>query len=71
MDLKNGRVTIGEILQNPNARSMIQRSRYAALLNNPMVGQFRNLPLQDALNQARRFLPPQVVNKAVARLKEL
>ena len=71
MDLKNGRVTIGEILQNPNARSMIQRSRYSMLLNSPMVGQFRNMPLQDALNQAGRFLPPNVINKAVARLREL
>ena len=71
MDLKNGRITIGEILENPNARAMIQRSRYAMLLNNPMLGQFRTMPLQNALGQARRFLPANVVDRAVARLKEM
>ncbi len=71
MDLKGGQVTVGEILQNPNARAMIRRSRYAFLLNSPLLGQFSNLPLQTALNRAGSFLPPQVIRQAVDQLRRL
>ena len=37
MNLKNGQITVGEVLSNPNARALLQRE-YPALLNHPMLG---------------------------------
>ena len=71
MDLKGGQVTLGEILQNPQARAMIRRSRYGFLLESPLLGRFSNLPLQAALDRAGGFLPPQVIRRAVEQLRRL
>lgn len=70
MDLRNGRITIGEILANPNARAMVQRA-YPKVLASPMVMRFRSMRLNTALQYAGRFVPRAQLDRVVARLKEL
>lgn len=70
MDLRNGRITIGEILANPNARAMIQRA-YPKVLASPMAMRFRNMQLGTAMQYAGRFVPRAQLDRVVARLKEL
>ena len=70
MDLRNGRVTIGEILANPKARAMVQRA-YPKVLASPMAMRFRNMPLGTALQYAGRFVPRDRLDWGVAQLREL
>ena len=70
MDLRNGRITIGEILANPNARAMIQRA-YPKVLASPMAARFRGMQLGTAMQYAGRFGPRAQLDRVVARLKEL
>ena len=52
MNLKNGQITVGEVLSNPNARALLQRE-YPALINHPMLGMARGM----TLNQVREGFP--------------
>ena len=52
MNLKNGQITVGEVLSNPNARALLQRE-YPALLNHPMLGMARGMTLNQVLVMAR------------------
>lgn len=71
MDLRNGQITIGEIVSHPAVRRMIHNSKYSMLLNSPMLSQMQGMPLQSALVQARRFVPASMLNKAVAQLRTM
>lgn len=61
MNLKNGQITVGELLSNPRARAVIQRE-FPNMLNSPMVGLAKNMTLNNVLNYARDIIPQQRIN---------
>ena len=70
MNLKNGQITVGEVLSNPNARALLQRE-YLALLNHPMLGMARGMTLNQVLGMARGKVSQQQVNRLFEQLSRI
>ena len=70
MNLKNGQITVGEVLSNPNARALLQRE-YPALLNHPMLGRARGMTLNQVLGMARGKVSQQQVNRLFEQLSRI
>ena len=53
MNLKNYQITVGEVLQNPQAKAMLQKE-LPMVMRHPMLPMANAIPLKDAV-QAVRF----------------
>ena len=70
MDLRGGRITVGELLRNPDVRSYLQH-RYPAVLGSPMLRRAGGMPLSSAITYARRFMPQSRINQILAQLQRM
>lgn len=68
MDLREGQITVREILQNPKARALLERE-FPALMRSPMLHMASTMPLYVVMNNARRYLSPQKLQQLVSQLK--
>lgn len=73
MNLKNGQITVGEILQNPQARALVQREvpRLGGMLNSPLARGYWNMPLSAVVARARGMLPPNRIQSLLAGLERI
>ena len=69
MDLKNGKVTVGELLEHPGARAVLQK-RFPMLMKHPMLGAARTITLEQILAVAREFVPQKKIDEALSELKK-
>lgn len=67
MDLKNGKITLGELLKNPKARELVEREA-PGVTTSPLAGRFRAMPLERAVALLR---PIMNSNRLDALLREL
>jgi hypothetical protein len=51
LDLKNNRITVGELLDDPKARGVFQR-RFGKWMKHPMVNASRTLSLEQLIKMA-------------------
>ena len=70
MDLKNNHITVGELLDYPPAKSVIQR-RFPMALRHPMLGAARTVTLEQLLAVAGNFLPRNMLNAALEELRRV
>lgn len=70
MDLRNNQITVREILANPKAKELLERE-YPELLNNPMLGMFQNMTLENLLKYANGIVPQSKINQILDHLKTL
>ena len=56
MDLRNKRITVGELLDNPRSKAVFQR-RFGRFMNHPMVSAARTLSLDQLEEMASVYLP--------------
>lgn len=70
MNLRNNTITIGEVLKNPAAWSLLQRE-YPQFANHPMLRMVQMMPLQAAVNQARGFLTQKQINHLISELEKI
>ena len=68
MDLKNGKVTVGELLEHPGARAVLQK-RFPMLMKHPMLGAARTITLEQILAVAREFVTQKKIDEALADLR--
>ena len=68
MDLKNGKVTVGELMDHPGARAVLQK-RFPMLMKHPMMGAARTITLEQILAVAREFAPQKKIDEALADLR--
>lgn len=73
MNLRNGQISVREILQNPQARGLIQREvpQLAGMLNSPMAVAWQGMTLNAVAAQARRFMPASRVQYLIQCLQNL
>ena len=69
LDLRNKRITVGELLDDPRSRAVFQR-RFSHLLHNPMVEAGRSLTLEQLIALAKTKLPRNVIEETLAELKK-
>lgn len=70
LNLRNGQITVREVLNNPNARQVINQE-LPGILNHPMLGLAQGMSLNTVIGFARKRVPPWKINRLVGRLKEL
>ena len=68
MDLKNGKVTVGELMDHPGARAVLQK-RFPMLMKHPMMGAARTITLEQILVVAREFAPQKKIDETLADLR--
>ena len=68
MNLRNNQITVGEILANPQARTLLSLE-FPMVRGSPMRARARNMPLQNVLFYARRYVPQQKINQVLAQLQ--
>ena len=69
MELRNNRITVGELLDDPRSRAVFQR-RFSHLMRNPMVEAGRSLTLEQLIALAGAKLPQKVIRETLEELKK-
>ena len=70
MDLKNGRITVGELLANPAARQIFNRE-FPNILRHPMLGLAKNFTLNKVINLAKGHVPQKKIEQILMELKRI
>lgn len=70
MDLKNGKITVGELLDNAGSRSVFQR-RFPMVMKHPMVGAARTVTLEQLIAFAGSYIPQKKIDETLEELKRL
>lgn len=70
MDLKNNRITVGELLDHPAARAVFQR-RFPSVMKHPLLGAARTVTLEQLLSFSGAYLPKAVVTDTLQELRRL
>lgn len=67
MDLKNNKITVGELLDNPAARAVIQK-RFPMVMKHPLLGASRTVTLEQLLSIGGAYLPKSTINETLQEL---
>ncbi len=70
MDLRNQTITLGELLQNPQAEAVLKR-RFGPLLSHPLAVNAKKLSLKQLISMAGNKLSTQVVAETLAELEKI
>lgn len=70
MDLKDNRITVGELLDNEKSRAVFQR-RFGKWMKHPMLVAGRSLTLTQLMELAKVYLPQSVIQDTWMELKNL
>ena len=70
MDLRNQKITVGELLDNPKSRAVFQR-RFGKFMKHPMVGAARSLTLSQLQEMAAVYIPPKTIQETLRELEQL
>lgn len=70
MDLRNGAITVGELLAYPPAKDLLLRE-FPAMAHHPMVHMAGRIPLTTAVQWAGDALPMQRQKEMWAKLEKL
>ncbi len=70
MDLKNNRITVGELMDNPRSRTIFQR-RFPMVLKHPPVGAARTVTLEQILGFAQAYIPQKKIDEVLGELRRV
>lgn len=70
MDLKNNKITVGELLDSPRAKAVFQR-RFPKVMRNPLVGASRSVTLEQLISFARPYVSQRDINETLQELRRL
>ena len=68
MDLKNNKVTVGELLDHRGARAVFQR-RFPMLMKHPLIGAARSITLEQILSVAQAYVPQKKIDETLSDLR--
>lgn len=68
MDLKNGQITVEEMLQNPNARKLFHRISPISI-NSPIIRAARGMTLNKLMRKAKGWMTQEQINEILEELK--
>lgn len=69
MDLKNNKITVGELLDSPASRAVFQR-RFPMVMKHPLLGAARTVTLEQVISFAQAYVPKNVVNDTLNELRK-
>ena len=68
MDLNRNQITLGELLENPKARAVLQR-RFPMVMKHPLMGAARTITLEQILSLAREYVPQKKLDEILEELR--
>ncbi len=69
MNLKNNKVTVGELLDYAPAKAVIQK-RFPMVMRHPMMGAARTMTLEQILAVAQAYVPQKKLDEALNELRK-
>ena len=70
MDLKNNKITVGELLDHPGAKAVLTK-RFPMVMKKPMTGAARTVTLEQLLAFISPYVPAMLLNDTLKELKKL
>ena len=70
MNLRNNRITVGELMDYPPAKAVFQK-RFPMVMRHPMVGAARSLSLAQLAEMAAVYLPQKTIQDTLRELEQL
>jgi hypothetical protein len=70
MDLKNNKITVGEILNYPPAKAVFQR-RFPTALKHPMLGAAKSLTLEQVIGFAKGQVSQKDIQETLIELQKV
>ena len=70
MDLKQNRITVGELLDYPPAKAVFQR-RFPMALRHPMLGAARTVTLEQIVAMAGAYIPQKAIQDTLNELRKV
>ncbi len=70
MDLRNNKITLGELWDNPRSRAVFQK-RIPMLAKHPVKGAARTVTLEQLADFMSAWIPMAMVNGVIQDLKKL
>lgn len=68
MDLKHNKITVGELMDHPNTRAVLQR-RFPMLMKHPLMGAARTITLEQILSVAQAYVPQKKIDETLNDLR--
>ena len=68
MDLKNNKITVGELMDHPGVRAVFQK-RFPMVMKHPLLGAARTVTLEQVLAFAQAYVPPKKINETLNDLR--
>ncbi|WP_341480870.1 hypothetical protein [Lawsonibacter celer] len=68
LDLKNNKITVGELMDHPGARAVFQK-RFPMVMKHPLLGAARTVTLEQVLAFAQAYVPPKKINETLNDLR--
>ncbi len=70
VDLKNQKITVGELLDNPKSRAVFQR-RFPMVMKHPLLGAARTVTLEQLISFAGAYVPKKKIDDTLEDLKRV
>lgn len=70
MDLRSGKITLGEVLSDPKAKALLQKE-LPELADSPLLLFARNMTVAQILQMTNGKMPQEKVTRLLEQLKEL
>lgn len=70
MDLKNNKITVGELLDHPGARAVLTK-RFPLVMKKPLTGAARTVTLEQLVSFLSPYLSAAVIRDTMNDLKRL
>ena len=70
MDLKNNKITLGELYKNPKALKIFERE-FGDMVHHPMVKASFSMPLSKMLSLAKNKLSPEKIEQILKELEKI
>lgn len=68
MELKRNQITVGELLDHPGSRAVLQR-RFPMLFKHPILGAARSITLEQILSVAQAYVSQKKIDETLNELK--
>lgn len=69
MNLKNNKITVGELLDHPAARAVFQK-RFPMVMKHPLLGASRTVTLDQLMSFAGTYLPKSLIEDTLEDLRK-
>ena len=70
MDLKNNKITVGELLDHPQAKAVLVK-HFPLVMKKPLTGAARTVTLEQLVSFLSPYLPSRIINDTLKELKNL